>query len=297
MHAQAPQNPTAFTSYAEKVEGNKIRQRSPSFGDHFSQATLFWNSMSSWEKKHIAEAFSFELNMLETPAIQEKVLNELLANVADELAQKVGLNIGMTPKRRAPEGITPEASAQAPKKREKKPLEASPALSMDKPGKGIKGRKIAILAADGVDGKQIAELKTQLAGEGAIVEVIARFAGMIAASNGKEIAVDRPAPNAPSVIYDAVVVPGGKGAEVLAQLGLAVHFVSEMFVHCKAIGAIDEGVELLEAAQIDPPEESGVTEMGVVTGSGANLKAFIAEFVKAVAMHRHFDREIESVPA
>jgi catalase len=294
---QAPESPAAFTSYAEKVDGNKIRQRSPSFGDHFSQATLFWNSMSSWEKKHIAEAFSFELNMLEMKEIQERVLNELLANVADELAEKVGMNIGITPKRRAPKGITPEASAAAPKKPDKKTLAASPALSMDKAADEIKGRKIAMLVADGVDAKQVAELKAQLAGKGAIVEVIARFAGAVKASNGKEIAVDRPAPNAPSVIYDAVVVPGGQGVGALTQVGLAVHFISEAFVHCKTIGAIDEGIELLEAAQIDPPEESDVTELGVVTGSGANLKGFIGEFVKAVAMHRPFDREIESVPA
>ena len=33
-----------FTTYLEPVEGTKIRQRSPIFADHFSQAALFWRS-------------------------------------------------------------------------------------------------------------------------------------------------------------------------------------------------------------------------------------------------------------
>jgi catalase len=47
MHS--PQAVQAFSSYAEKMDGAKVRQRSPSFADHFSQATLFWNSMADWE--------------------------------------------------------------------------------------------------------------------------------------------------------------------------------------------------------------------------------------------------------
>lgn len=46
-----------FEHYQEKVEGRKVRNRSDSFKDHFSQATLFWNSMSEPEKEHIKQAF------------------------------------------------------------------------------------------------------------------------------------------------------------------------------------------------------------------------------------------------
>ncbi|MDP3170731.1 MAG: catalase, partial [Polaromonas sp.] len=35
-----------FQSYPEQLESPKIRRRSPSFDDHFSQATLFWNSQT-----------------------------------------------------------------------------------------------------------------------------------------------------------------------------------------------------------------------------------------------------------
>ncbi len=40
-----------FTSYTERIEANKIRGRSRSFFDYFSQATLFYNNQSDVEKK------------------------------------------------------------------------------------------------------------------------------------------------------------------------------------------------------------------------------------------------------
>ena len=42
-----------YMHYQEKIEAKKVRGRSVSFDDHFSQATLFWNSMSPPEKEHI----------------------------------------------------------------------------------------------------------------------------------------------------------------------------------------------------------------------------------------------------
>jgi catalase len=61
----APENMGGFTHYMEKVEGTKIRERSDSFKDFFTQAKLFYDSMSDIEKKHILEAFHFELGKVE----------------------------------------------------------------------------------------------------------------------------------------------------------------------------------------------------------------------------------------
>ncbi len=292
--AHSPEGMAAFSSYAEKIDGAKVRQRSPSFGDHFSQATLFWNSMAAWEKDHIAAAFSFELNMLKTPAVQERVLNELLANVADELATKVGERVGMMPKRRNPVGITPEA-ASPPVKPSKESLKSSKALSIDRPADDIKGRKVAILAANGVDAKHIAQIKAALTAEGALCEIIAKFAGMVKAQDGKNIPVDKAAPNAPSVIYDAVFIPGGKeSAATLVASSLAVDFVKEAYQHCKPIAAAGEGRELLIEAGIDASDDDEVSSnAGVVTGSAREMNAFAKAFVKAIAAHRHFDRVVE----
>jgi catalase len=293
--AQSPEGIAAFSSYAEKMDGAKVRQRSPSFADHFSQATLFWNSMATWEKDHIVAAFSFELNMLETPPVRERVLNELLANVADELAEKVGERIGIAPKRRNPTGITPEAFAP-PEKQSRDAIKSSPALSMDRSLDGIKGRKVAILAADGVDSKQITHMKSALKAEGALCDVIAKFAGTIDGVDGKPVVVNKPAPNAPSVIYDAVFVPGGEtSVATLLAYPLAVDFIKEAYLHCKPIAATGEGIQLLAKAEIPTSsnEAKVSSAQGIVTTTGRDTREFAEAFIEAIAAHRHFDRQVE----
>jgi catalase len=293
--AHSPEGMAAFSSYAEKMDGAKVRQRSPSFADHFSQATLFWNSMSTWEKDHIVAAFSFELNMVETPAVRERVLNELLANVAAELAERVGERIGIAPKRRNPVGITPEAAAP-PAKQTKDAIKSSAALSMDRPPDGIKGRKIAILVADGVDTRQITHMKNALMAEGALCDVIAKFAGAIEGADGKPVMVNKAAPNAPSVIYDAVFVPGGEASvATLVAFPLAVDFVKESYLHYKPIAAAGEGVQLLAKAEVPISSDEGKVSsaQGVITATSRDVGSLAKAFIRAIAAHRHFNRRVE----
>ncbi len=279
MHS--PEALAAFSSYTEKVEGHKIRQRSPSFGDHFSQATLFWNSMADWEKTHIVDAFSFELNQVETKRIQESVINDLLANVDEDLAARVAQKVGVK--------VT---TATKPNKGTGK---SSPALSMANTVKdSIKGRKIAILAGDGVNADHVTSLQAALKEGGAVGEVIARFAGTIKGSNGKEIIVNRAAPNAPSVVYDAVFIPGGGSVASLTQFGPAVHFVNEAYSHGKAIAAAGEGAELLAKTAV-PAAENAAADEGLITGS--DPKDVLSKFVTAIGHHRVFTRQNETIPA
>jgi catalase len=287
-----PEAVAAFRSYAEKIDGAKIRQRSESFGDHFSQATLFWNSMADWEKEHIADAFSFELNQVETLEVRQRVLNEVLVHIADDLAERVSLKTGVAIGDKDYEITAESLGALGPlKSPPKKPAtKTSPALSLAKQPGGVKGRKIAILAADGIDGKQVAAIKKAADKAGVTVELIAKFGGTIKDASGKALAVDRPAPNAASVFYDGVIVPGGgASAEAVAASGLAVHFVAECFRHCKTIGAIGEGAQVLEKAMVtrDAP--------GVIVNKSE--AGFPAAFLESLALHRHFDRAFAGVPA
>jgi catalase len=270
--AHSPEAMDAFVSYAEKMDGTKVRLRSPSFADHFSQATLFWNSMADWEKDHIVNAFSFELNQCTMKDIKSRVVNDLLVNVAAELAEQVATNIGVE--------ITAKAKV-------KPHHHKSAALSMDKPAPSIKGRKVAILAGDGVNAAEVTELKTALTKQGAMAEVIAKLPGTIRASDGKLVAVDRVAANAPSVIYDAVFVPSGSGAAV-AELGKAVGFITEAYVHGKAIAAAGNGEQALKKAQI--PLDDSSADMGVIIGED-----LIDGFTQAM-LKRHYGREVESMP-
>jgi catalase len=274
--AHSPEGMAAFSSYAEKMDGEKVRMRSPSFGDHFSQATLFWNSMADWEKRHIVQAFSFELNMVETKAIKQRMLDDILINIHPDLASRIARNIGMS--------INAKPKAKLHDK-------SSPALSMDKPAVGIKGRKIAILADEGVDGKQVAKIQQQIKSSGGIPEVIGPFGGTVTDSNGKKIAVDKPAPNAPSVVYDAVIVPAGPDKSV-AELKntLPAMFVAEAFMHAKTVAAIGNGSALLQAAGIIEDEESESTP-GVIIGDNAG--EVVKNFIEGIKQHRHYDREVD----
>ena len=183
---QSPEAADAFVSYAEKVDGAKIRARSDSFSDHFSQASQFWNSMSDWEQQHIVEAFSFELNQVESEEVRHHVMNELLVNIADALAEAVSAQTGIkvapvgTPGKPTPSAPTPSG----PLRPQAKGL-SSPALSQDKPGVTVKGRKIAILAGEGVDAKQLKAVTQALTTEGAVFELIAAHAGTIAEFGGQ----------------------------------------------------------------------------------------------------------------
>ena len=91
---QAKQSEGGFSSVYERVEGHKIRLRSKSFTDHFSQARLFWNSMSEAEKMHIVKAQRFELSHVQKESMRNRMLL-LHAQVAPELAERIAEGLGV----------------------------------------------------------------------------------------------------------------------------------------------------------------------------------------------------------
>jgi catalase len=293
----------AFSSYAEKMEGRKVRERSESFNDHFSQATLFWNSMSEPEKMRIVEAAQFELGKVDHMHIRERMVR-LFANVDSDFAKRVAEGIGVKEVSDDLSYLDESPSPKPSSKRGTGRTKKSAALSIENTTFSPKTRKVAILAADGVDAEQVEQVKSALMEVGAKAKVIAKFDGMLSGANGGEVKVDKMFVTAPSVVFDAVFIPGGKkSAEKLKSDGHALHFVNEAFKHCKTIAAIGEGVQVLEASHI-----SGVkfasngnlsSDKGVVTAGGdhGNLKEFSDRFIDAIARHRHWDRQKESVPA
>ncbi len=116
--------------------------------------------------------------------------------------------------------------------------------------------------------------------------------------------VDRALVTMASVLYDAVVVGGGRDSvEALRGNGTAVRYVAEAYKHAKPIAAIGEGVELLRGAPLNDARISDdglVDNSGVVTlaaASNGDLAGFIAALTTAIAQHRHFDRRVDPVPA
>ena len=149
-----------FTSFPEPLDGNQVRGKPERFADHYTQATLFWNSQTAIEKAHIIRAFRFELSRAQVPAVRERVV-AMLANVADDLAASVAQGLGMDLPAALPRVIDKPAVPE---------IEASSALSLFAlPGDGtIRTRRIAILVADGVAGADIKALHDGLAAQGAV---------------------------------------------------------------------------------------------------------------------------------
>ena len=285
-----------FTSYEERIDGRKIRTRSKSFMDHFSQATLFYNSQSEAEKNHIVDAYSFELSKVEREEIRKKVLG-LLSQVDKTLVKRVADNLGMKAPDKPIEPVNGSYPADAdPKDYEpkvvKQEVDKSEALSMANTIKDtIKTRQIAILAADGVDAS-LMEMKQALEAEGAQVKVISLKLGTIMDAGGASVKVDQPFYSTASVLFDAVYVPGGaKSVTALKGEANAIHFLNEAYRHCKAIAADAEGAELISASYISinmPGDNKNLAAEGIVIDGSP------ADFINAIAQHRFWEREMKS---
>ncbi|RYI26996.1 catalase [Bacillus infantis] len=253
-----------YVHYQEKVEGRKVRARSDSFKDHFSQAKLFWNSMSGPEKQHIIDAFSFELGKVKSKSIQQQVV-DMFANVDLEMTKEFAKNIGAAP---------PEEGGSAVTK-------SSPALSQENTKKLPATRKVGVIAADGFDGEAVMVLEA-LKAEGIMPVIISDRLGMIKGSDGSELEVEDTFLTTESVLVDALYAVGGKGETKKFQQD-AVYFINEAFSHFKPIGATHEGRKWIE--------NSGKSNAaGIVLGDGA--ESFAEEFIQAVAQHRFWERQL-----
>jgi catalase len=293
-----------FTSFAERIDAQKIRARSASFFDHFSQATLFYNSQSEPEKKHIVRALRFELGKVETPPIRERML-ALIAQVDKNLANQVaeGLGLSVPSKLEKPLNMNVPADGDPRKfqpKRVEQGLEESPALSMvdnpNFPRDTIKTRKIAFLVADGFDDDDLSEMKKALMTAGAQAMTVAPRLGVLTGADGEECKADFSFLTGSSVLFDAVYVPGGD-ASVASLKGEpeAINFLNEAYKHCKAIAATGRGVELLGGflgkQASDPGAQSILANEGVVTSGETASDNFASAFIEAIAQHRHWERE------
>jgi catalase len=270
----------AFRSVAIREEaGPKVRERSPSFADHFSQATQFWNSMSAWEKDHIAAAFSFELNQVVDEAVRDRAMNEILVNIAPDLASMVSEATGIVVHPAGtPEAPTPSAPTPAGPLKDASKLKSS-ALSMDRSPPTIKGRKVAVLVEDGIDTGELETVLESLADAELLAETIGPYAGTVAASKGA-LKVNRAASNAPSVVYDAVLVPSGVG-ETLAGQSLAQRFVHEAWRHGKPIAVAADAESFLEAAGVS------ISSEGITVGEASEIAA---RLIRDIAQHRFPNR-------
>jgi catalase len=257
-----------FVSYPAPTEGTKVRSRSETFGDHYSQATLFYNSMSAPEKQHITQALQFELGRVKNTDVQQRMVDHL-ANIDAQLAADVGGFLALTPKAGKPNTGVGKAKALS----QLETIKDTP-----------EGRKIAILAGDGVNAADVKAVQDALLNAKAVVEVVGTHQGMLKAADGADVPAPFSVLTVKSVMYDAVYVPGGAdSAAALASNADAVHFVQEAFKHYKPVGAAGDGADFLDKAAIKA-DDPGV----VVADTGS---AVADPFMAAIGKHRFWDRE------
>jgi len=228
-----------FRSFPEPVEGPKRRYRSETFADHYSQARQFYISQAEIEQRHIANALTFELSKVETPAIRARMVAHLL-NIDAGLAKAVaeGLRLKETPK---------AADAARPTRQDLKP---SPKLSIVMNGpKTFAGRKVGALVTDGVDAGILSALAAALKAEKATLKLIAPEVGGVKDSAGAWHDADEKLEGGPSVLFDAVaILPSKDGAATLAMLPAARDFVADAAAHRKFIAYSPDAAPLLEKA-------------------------------------------------
>jgi catalase len=245
------------------VDGSKVRASPVSFDDHFTQATMFYRSLTGVEQLHVVEAYTFELGKVYEQAVKERQL-AVLANIDTTLCERVAAGLGLP----APVGDPA------------RDVLVSPALSqvVTVPGP-ISGRKIAVVADASADLAGIDKLRTALEEQGGSLLVLAPIGGTLGAGKHAQT-VERTNLTARSIEFDAVVVAGG--TTPTGDIKLTV-LLQEAFRHCKAMGAWGSGLEILDAAGITA-DSSGVMHAKSVT------KAFATELLAALGVHRAWDR-------
>ncbi|SFA84290.1 catalase [Lentibacillus halodurans] len=286
LRANAPEPDSAqgYKHYAEKVEGRKTRKRNDSFNDHYRQATLFWNSLSQPEKRHIIKAFHFEVGHVKDKVVRQRVV-DMYNQVDGQLAAQIAMGIGVNPPQNA--GGSGETAS-------------SPAVSQENTIKVATTRKVAILIENGFDLNDVDQVTTHLGSVGIHSDIISKNQGMVTSADGQQIEAVKSYAISSSAMYDALYIPGGKkSTDQLMMHKDAKTFVDDAFIHAKTIGAVNSGVDLLMTSDIKQitqadtnTEDKVVTDLGIITVKNTNdLSSFSHELIDNIAQHRHWARE------
>jgi catalase len=261
-----------FKSFPAEEHGQKVRQRSETFADHYSQARQFYISQTKTEQDHIANALVFELSKVERPAIRMRLVSHL-PHIDGGLAETVSKGLGLR------EAVKP-ATAARQTRMDLKPLKE---LSIINNGpKSFAGRKVGILVTEGTDRATFDALIKAVEAEKAAFEVIAPAVGGAKASDGSWIEAQQKVGGGPSVLYDAVaVIPSAEGCAALLKNASAKDFVSDAFAHLKFVGYVEAAKPLFEKSGIELDE--GFVSLEAAKGA--------REFIAACRKLRLWERE------
>ena len=93
------------------------------------------------------------------------------------------------------------------------------------------------------------------------------------------------------MVFDALMLPDGDAAAAaLAGNGRVLEFIKDTYRHCKPILALGASSKVLEAAGVPSTLPSGKPDPGPAR---RRQPATADAFVKAIAQHRHYERETD----
>ena len=237
----------------------KLRASPASFDDHFSQARLFYSSLSDIEKTHVAQAYTFELGKCYEQPVKERALL-VIANIDAELCATVAAGLGLP----APKPSVPFDDAPTP----------SPALSQVGAEWPVAGRVVGIVADENSDLAGVTAVVSALAADGIVPLVIGPH-GATVDSGSATVPVSRTFDTARSIEFDAILLSGAPPDPRLDIL------LAEMFRHGKVIGAWNDGTVLLESAGL-------TTSDGIVIGEDG--PSVLEQVVALLKSHRVWSR-------
>jgi catalase len=272
-----------FESYQERVEGHKVRERSPSFGEYYSHPRLFWLSQTPFEQRHIIDAFSFELGKVVRPYIRERVVDQL-ARIDNQLASRVAENLGITLTKEQ-QNLAPPAAVSG--------VEKDPALSLYAvPDGKVKGRVVAILLNEKTRASDLLAILQNLKDNGVHAKLLYSRMGQVTADDGTVLPIAGTFAGAPSLTVDGVIVPGGDLSHLLKN-GDARYYLLEAYKHLKAIVLLGDARKFAADLQVTAKGEEGVVIADDASGS------VMDDLITLLAAHRVWSRiaKIDAIPA
>ena len=268
----------AFLDVPQAVAaGARVRELSASFDDHFSQARLFWLSMSPVEQDHIVQAYTFELGKCFDETIRQRQLIAL-AQIDGELAAEVAAGLGMP---------SPDPAVDVDD------VTPSPALSQVGGSWPVDGRTVGVVVDATADADDVVSLSEELRDAGLTPLLVAATGGPIWPD--RDLSAHRTLLTTRSVEFDAVVVAAvlppapdarqsrdakaGAGTTTAVDPRLTL-LVDEAFRHGKGIGVVGDAGRAAALGLADD-------EAGIAVGDVAVVAAAI---VDGLSQHRAWDR-------
>ncbi len=267
-----------FESYQERIDGHKIRQRSESFSDHFSQARLYYQSLAPHEQKHVVDAYTFELSKVQRAHIRAREVQEILANIDLDLAQQVGQNLGI-------DVVPPQENYKQAS------IEKSERLSMQAfiPD-DIQGRKVAVLIHDQVNAETLRVIINWSLQENVIAHLLTPMLAPVKGSRGEVITSDGMQKAEPSIIYDAVIIADGDNLDTVLADGVTKHYLLEAYKHLKPVVFLGNKVDLFDQLSLTPDEGTLLQE---------DFRNVAEKLKQLLRHHRIWSREalMDAIPA